>query len=313
MIFIFETLLDRPTFTAISPNQVHWTTPMLGLRVCDFDCNPSFSPPPLQLDAQHFEALFCQKGQLQITMKNGQCVVVKQQEILLLSDPSQIASIHFSDNRLEGILVALAMPFSQQSLRQICALLGNIKIDIEQVHARMQAYDGCAVVHSSIWERAVFMTLQTLPLEERANYCIVKTIELLYLLCCDSPLLLPAPDLCYYDRHQIAVVQQVHAYLMAHFEEHLTIQKLAKQFHLSATVLKSCFHQLYGKPIHKYLRDYRMQRAAELLQSTTLPILQIASLVGYESVSQFGVVFKRYYCTPPSQYRKMFLDKSLKP
>ena len=54
-----------------------------------------------------------------------------------------------------------------------------------------------------------------------------------------------------------------------------------------------------------------MQQAAELLLSTSLPILQIAALIGYESVSQFGVAFKQQYGMPPSQYQKIMVKKKV--
>ena len=54
------------------------------------------------------------------------------------------------------------------------------------------------------------------------------------------------------------------------------------------------------------------ERAAELLCTTNQPIAQVASAVGYESVSQFGMVFKRQYRMTPSQYRRQFRRKMSK-
>ena len=92
--------------------------------------------------------------------------------------------------------------------------------------------------------------------------------------------------------------------MAAHLEEHLTIEGLSRQFYISPTLLKRCFRQLYGKPIHSALRDYRMERAARLLTETDQPVVQIAAAVGYGSVSQFGVAFKERYRITPALYRR---------
>ena len=48
-----------------------------------------------------------------------------------------------------------------------------------------------------------------------------------------------------------------------------------------------------------------VRRAAELLSESGLSIVEIASAVGYNSASQFGVAFKRRYQLTPSQFRRM--------
>ena len=47
-----------------------------------------------------------------------------------------------------------------------------------------------------------------------------------------------------------------------------------------------------------------MRQAAALLADTEQTVLEIAIGVGYGSVSQFGVAFKRRYQLTPSQYRR---------
>ena len=53
-----------------------------------------------------------------------------------------------------------------------------------------------------------------------------------------------------------------------------------------------------------------MLRAGELLTTTPLPVLQVALAVGYNSASQFTVIFRRHYGVTPSQHRSMALKMS---
>jgi AraC-like DNA-binding protein len=89
-----------------------------------------------------------------------------------------------------------------------------------------------------------------------------------------------------------------------HLDEHLTIPTLSRRALLSATTFKKGFHRMYGLPVHTWLRQRRMERAAKLLQDSSLSVLGVAQAVGYGSVSQFSAAFRRQYGLTPAQYRK---------
>ena len=153
--------------------------------------------------------------------------------------------------------------------------------------------------------RRFFSALQPLQAEERGRYCAFKTAELLYLLSTDSPLLPLPPEAPGRERYQVELMRQVRDHMLAHLADPLTISQLAARFHISPTALKDCFRQAYGRPLHQYLLEHRVRRAAELLSESGLSIVEIASAVGYNSASQFGVAFKRRYQLTPSQFRRM--------
>ena len=96
---------------------------------------------------------------------------------------------------------------------------------------------------------------------------------------------------------------------MAHLSEPMTIAQLAARFHTSPTALKDCFRQLYGRPLHQYLLECRVQKAAALLREGRLPVTEVAAAVGYTSASQFGVAFKRRFHLTPSQFRRLSREK----
>ncbi len=67
--------------------------------------------------------------------------------------------------------------------------------------------------------------------------------------------------------------------------------------------LSRLFRQSYGMSFQAYLQKIRLEKAAELLTTTRLPISRIARRVGYRDVSRFGQHFKRYFSHTPSEYR----------
>ena len=78
-----------------------------------------------------------------------------------------------------------------------------------------------------------------------------------------------------------------------------------RRAYLTATTVKEGFRRLYGLPVHTWLQQRRMERAAELLRDSSLSVLGVAQSVGYSSASQFSAAFRRQYGMSPTVYRKM--------
>lgn len=57
--------------------------------------------------------------------------------------------------------------------------------------------------------------------------------------------------------------------------------------------MKNYFKGVYGTSIYSYMRSYRMQVAALMLQETNENITVIAGKVGYENSSKFASAFKK--------------------
>ncbi|WP_395746056.1 helix-turn-helix domain-containing protein [Prosthecobacter sp.] len=67
--------------------------------------------------------------------------------------------------------------------------------------------------------------------------------------------------------------------------------------------LSRLFRQRHGLSFQAYLQKLRLEKAAELLRTTQLPISRIAKRVGYNDVSRFGQHFKRMFDSSPKTYR----------
>jgi len=78
----------------------------------------------------------------------------------------------------------------------------------------------------------------------------------------------------------------------------------AKVAFTSAGNLSRLFRLRYGMSFRAYLLGLRLEKAAELLASTRLPVGTIARRVGYRDFSRFGQHFKRRYGVEPRQWRK---------
>jgi AraC-like DNA-binding protein len=86
--------------------------------------------------------------------------------------------------------------------------------------------------------------------------------------------------------------------------EALNIRDLAVEFHLSPAYLQKLFKHETGLRMGEWLNEQRLQRAAQLLESSYLSIKEITHTVGYEHASSFTRAFERRFTQSPARYRK---------
>ena len=285
-----------------------WRRVMPGVRVCRFRMSqPASGLPltiPVQLEPGHYEALFCRSGALMLRRRQGSLLTTGGRDILLLSDCSSIRTAQIAAP-LDGVLVSVTGRDVSPNQDYLFNLLGEMRHYFSRLGARMAEREGCALLQAAPWSRTVFAALDSLSTEEQGMYCVLKTIELLYLLCTGSPMLEEESDAPSPDSYLTRTVTDMRAYMESRLDEKLTIESMSHRFHISPTAFKSCFRRLYGQPVHRWLQSRRMKRAAELLQTSPMTVLQIAQAVGYDGGSQFNVAFKREFGVTPRQYKKM--------
>ena len=107
-----------------------------------------------------------------------------------------------------------------------------------------------------------------------------------------------------YLENQVEKIKQVHDYLTQNLSKRITIEELSKTFAMNATTLKTVFKDVYGSSIAAHIKEHRMEKAAELLVHSQMPVNQIAQEVGYESQSKFSLVFKDFFKLSPMEYKK---------
>ena len=284
----------------ILADQGDWAQVMPGARACLFSLEEGPLSLPLRLEPLHFEALFCLVGSMTLTRRDGSTLTAGARQVLLLTDLSSLTAVRVA-SLLEGILVAVDARNARESLQTICGLLGNLSLDTGQVRRWMAGRGGCTVEGPTHWSRAAFADLDHLPHSEQARWCVWKSVELLYLLCNPKGQENVAPAL---ERETARRLADIRRYMEEHLDEPLTISTLSRRACLSATTFKESFRRLYGLPVHAWLRQQRMERAAELLRSSSLSVLGVAQSVGFSSASQFTAAFRRQYGVTPAQYRK---------
>ncbi len=83
-----------------------------------------------------------------------------------------------------------------------------------------------------------------------------------------------------------------------------SVDMLAREVGTSRSVLIERFTRLIGVPPMEYVRRRRLERAADRLAHTDVPIRSIAFEIGYGSEAAFSRRFRRAYGSSPGAFRK---------
>ncbi|MEN6548348.1 MAG: AraC family transcriptional regulator [Armatimonadia bacterium] len=92
-------------------------------------------------------------------------------------------------------------------------------------------------------------------------------------------------------------------YLTRHYAEPLSIDDVARHFHLSRQYFSKLFRRFTEQSPHSYLTQIRLQQARALLDDTKLTIQEVAARVGFADPYYFARAFRVHCGLTPTQYR----------
>ena len=97
------------------------------------------------------------------------------------------------------------------------------------------------------------------------------------------------------------------SYIQENYDENITNEQLAKIVNYHPYYLNRVFKKYTGVTLHKYLLDYRIRMAENMLLSTEITVEKIAEQVGFNSTTCFISYFKKVKFLTPSQFRNKII------
>ncbi len=92
-------------------------------------------------------------------------------------------------------------------------------------------------------------------------------------------------------------------YVQDHWNEELTVAAIAESAAVSASECFRCFRSVIGVTPVQYVKQLRIERAAELLAATDEPVSDIGAQCGFQEMSYFARTFRALKGETPSRYR----------
>jgi AraC-like DNA-binding protein len=96
---------------------------------------------------------------------------------------------------------------------------------------------------------------------------------------------------------------QARALVARDYRRELTLADVARALACSERALQRAYAQFGEASFHEDLARRRMAAAARLLAERSIPVREVARLVGYRHTAHFARVFSRRYGLPPARYR----------
>lgn len=106
-----------------------------------------------------------------------------------------------------------------------------------------------------------------------------------------------------YNPDIINKVERIKYFLESNWTQNYTIVELSKKFNISQTYIKTLFKYLYGMGPSSYIKNYRLEKAKEMLKSPNVSIIDVSFSIGYSNPSQFSHDFKCKFGILPSKYK----------
>lgn len=105
-----------------------------------------------------------------------------------------------------------------------------------------------------------------------------------------------------------ARIKRMLHYIQEHYNGELTLAKIAESASISENECLRCFRSMIGSTPIQYIKQVRIQKAAELLVSTDQKISDIGAACGFQEMSYFAKTFRELKGCTPGEFRRKIAE-----
>ena len=120
-----------------------------------------------------------------------------------------------------------------------------------------------------------------------------------------------AKDNHYEDKSIVQKIDKARVLIREQINANITPEAIAASLNMTYSWFRRLFKQYTGLAPARYITQLRLQRAKELLSTSSKSIKEIAVEMNYESVDYFSTQFRRQTKMTPTQYRNVCFGKSV--
>ena len=100
------------------------------------------------------------------------------------------------------------------------------------------------------------------------------------------------------------VMYKITAYIKNNYMNKMTLTDISKHVYLSKMYVSKIFKEEMKITLSEYINKTRIEKSTALLLDSSLSIVDVANLVGYEDQSYFTKVFKNIMGVSPGKYKE---------
>lgn len=107
-----------------------------------------------------------------------------------------------------------------------------------------------------------------------------------------------------------ALVERAQAYIEDHYQDRLSLSRVARALHISPNYLSRLFRKMTGTTLTAYIHRLRIEHARLLLAAGDRTISEVAYLVGYQTYRDFHRNFVKHERASPKQVQRRYLARA---
>lgn len=108
-------------------------------------------------------------------------------------------------------------------------------------------------------------------------------------------------------------VRRIVRFVEESYSRKLSLEEIGRSVDMSPSSVCRYFKRRTHQNLWEYINSFRINRAAQLIVETQLPISEIGPRCGFTNVSNFNHLFRAHLGTTPSDYRSRFKTSPLTP
>ena len=243
---------------------------------------------------------YCREGRVEWERGKDAYCYLGEKDVQFSAQSCYTGSYGFPTRHYHGFTVTIQAQEAQKGLE---SLRPYFTFDLEKLYEQLIDRHGDLVVRASQQMEELFGSLDLLCQRGDREAMRLRILRLLLGISRSVTVLEPDQDRPYFPRTVVEKVRAIKKELCGDLNCHKTVSELAEEHQISETMLKRCFHAMYGNSVYAFVKEYRLQTAARELVTTDRPVMEIALEVGYENPSKFSAAFRSQYGQSPTAFR----------
>lgn len=264
--------------------------PQLPFKLFSFHAHNLARVIPLHWH-QSTEILYCESGELQVTVKN-QSYLLKKNDFIVINP----YEIHTSKSPIENHILCIQLPFSFLSYVTSNSFYNQFTFSANSTKQKQDS-DAELIKNMS----------QTLTLGETfQSKGIVKNLMILTNVTRIIRLLVQfyaQDNVNSYSNNRISFITKTLSYLEKSYTSDLTLNDIAQHFSYSTYYTSRLINENLGVSFSNLLRIIRINKSIELVRSTSLPLEKIAAKTGFKTYRNLYNSFYKIYDMSPIQFK----------
>lgn len=110
--------------------------------------------------------------------------------------------------------------------------------------------------------------------------------------------------LCTLTDREDRIIRQAKEYIKSNYNDNISLDDIAAHVFLHSNYFSSLFKAKTGTTYRHYLRNFRIEKAKQLMLETDMRVYEIAQAVGYNDSAHFVRAFKEITGISPSEFKK---------